>query len=127
MENQVPNVSVSSADNETEQFIQATVLPALQSLQSQLGNYGRAGTISRDDNSVAVEITHNGQPEAEYRVRVNNRIASPTLTTTNDQGEHESVGGYFRHSLSEYTIDDLPQQEIINWFLEQDKYGLNQS
>ncbi len=126
MENFNPNAGYQNSQpmDEAESFIQATLLPGLEQLRNELTRYGREGTISRDENSAALAVTLNGQPEAEYRVRVTDRIPSPNLSMKNDNGENESMGGYFSHEVSAYTIDDLPAQEIVNWYIEQQRYQL---
>ena len=130
MENQSGNSVPQMGDqptSEVEQFIQSRVVPALEQIRTELTRYNRQATFVRDENSVALNIEYNGQHESEYRVRVNDRIASPTLTTISDNGEAQSAGGYFQHGLTNYTIDDLPTEEIVSYFMNEYKYklGLN--
>jgi len=110
-------------ETELTRFIHNVVNPAFEELRDQLTKHGRQVTIRETESSVAVLVHYQGKEELSYRIHgrlfPNGILPYAEIRVKERKGlKILSVDSMLRSGTSDYSIEDLKKEEVIEHFLD---------
>lgn len=104
-----------------ENFIRDVVTPAFQEIKREMERHGRTVSIRMSASSAQLIVQHNGADELTYRVQGRNfpeRIVPiAEIICKERKGVRLVKNEVMFRTGQDYTIDDIPMEEVIQHFL----------
>ncbi len=109
---------LAAARTKSGVFLSETVLPAYQEIQNELEKYGRAVSVSGDNEGANIQVIHDGIVEFDYWIKVDLSELRPYPEIHHTiAGEEVVLEGTLRVGVDRFSIADITKDEIIASFL----------
>jgi hypothetical protein len=103
---------------DSEKFITERVICVFKELKEELEGNGRKVTLTQSRHRASIEVWNHGKAEFGLQIRCRHGVAYPVRQYSygnifSKDGEKD----YFRKGLQDYSIWDISQEEIREFFL----------